>query len=87
MDLAEISSEMAKISVRLGFFGFWREVTNLPVVFGFWRPRSAVDRHQRRVGQLSGRIGRVGRVTILLDTPTITYAYFFFVSFLFFGFF
>ena len=70
MDLAEISPEMAEISPDvnnfagkcwdLGSVGFLRflkrKPASRPVVFGFWKPRSAADRRNDRVGRF--RIGR-----------------------------
>ena len=74
MDLAKILLEMTEISPDLKNFAencsfidsveflrvLGRKPANLPVVFGFWRWRPAVDHHRCQVG----RIEWVGRVSI-----------------------
>ena len=63
MDLAEISPDVNNFAGKcwdLGSVGFLRVVerkpASRPAVFGFWRPRPAVDRQNSRVGRF--RIGR-----------------------------
>ena len=58
---------------QFGFFGFWGgKPANRPAGYGFWRRRTAIDRHRHRVGRYSGRIGRffrVGRVPVFCGQP------------------
>ena len=68
-------TELWVFAGRFEFFGFWGgKPANRPAGYGFWRRRTATDRHRRRVGRYSGRIRRffrVGRVPVFCGQPQV----------------